>query len=239
MISNKEYTQTLIELKNQIQEAQLKASVSVNRELINLYWTIGKTIVEKQLGSDWGTGVIEKLAKDLQNSFPGIEGFSRTNIFRMRAFYLAYEKIPQAVGQFDDLPVFRIPWGHNTLLLEKIKKTDSRLWYAKKTIEHGWSRSVLLIWIENDLYGREGKAITNFKDTLPIPQSDLAQQITRDPYCFQFLSLEKEFRENELEQGLIDHVQNLLSEFGRGFAFVKDEKFLQLCSAKSNGILWP
>jgi predicted nuclease of restriction endonuclease-like (RecB) superfamily len=220
LLSRQEYAKTLTDLKHKIQEAQLKAAVSVNSELIRLYWNIGKTVAEKQEANGWGTSIIEKLAKDLQNAFPGIEGFSRTNVFRMRAFYLAYEKIPQAVGQFDDLPIFRIPWGHNALILEKIKNTEGRLWYAKKTIEHGWSRSMLIIWIENDLYGREGKAITNFKNTLPLPQSDLAQQITRDPYCFQFLSLDKEFRENELEQGLIDHVQNLLSEFGRGFAFV-------------------
>lgn len=218
--SPNDYAATLAELKNRVMEAQIKAAVSVNKELLQLYWNIGKTIAEKQELGGWGTNVIERLAKDLRNEFPRTEGFSRTNVFRMRAFFLAYQKVPQAVGQIEELPIFRIPWGHNILLIERIKQLEERLWYAKKAIENGWSRSMLIIWIENNLFKREGKAITNFKNTLPLPQSDLAQQITRDPYCFQFLSLEEDFRERELEQGLIDHVQNLLLEFGRGFAFV-------------------
>jgi predicted nuclease of restriction endonuclease-like (RecB) superfamily len=116
------------------------------------------------------------------NEFPGIEGFSRVNIFRMKAFFSAYEKIAQAVRQLESLPIFLIPWGHNILLFQKIKDIDERLWYASKAIEHGWSRSMLTIWIENDLYRREGKAITNFKAVLPALQSDLAQQTTKDLY---------------------------------------------------------
>lgn len=118
----KEYAETLAALKSQIQEAQVKAAFAVNRELLWFYWSIGKTISEKQKTSNWGSGVVEQLAKDLQKTFPGLEGFSRTNIFRIRAFYEAYEKVPQAVGQLDDLPIFKIPWGHNALLVEKINQ---------------------------------------------------------------------------------------------------------------------
>jgi len=133
--------------------------------------------------------IIEKLAKDIQNSFPGIEGFSRTNIFRMRAFYIAYQTNPPAGGQFQNDPpeiLASIPWRHNSVLVEKLKKNEERMWYAQKTIEHGWSRSVLEIMIGNSLHSRQGRAITNFKAVMPSPQSDLAQQATKDPYLFRF-----------------------------------------------------
>ena len=159
-----------------------------------------------------------KRAKDLQNEFPGIEGFSRANIFRMKAFFSAYEKVAQAVRQFDLLPIFDVPWGHNILLLQKLKNNNERLWYASKAIEHGWSRSMLTIWIENNLYKREGKAITNFKATLPAPHSDLAQQTLKDPYTFNFLTLHKEHLEKE--DALVNHIQKFLMELGQGFAFV-------------------
>lgn len=209
------YAETLAALKIKIREAQLKAVVTVNTEMIRLYWHIGQTIDINEKQGGWGAKIIEKLSKDLMSAFPGMKGFSQRNLLYMRQFADAYPDFG-----ITQQPVAQIPWGHNVLLLTKIKDLNQRLWYAERTIEHGWSRSMLLIWIENNLYSREGKAITNFKDTLPLPQSDLAQQITRDPYCFQFLSLEKDFREKELEKGLIDHVQKLLSEFGRGFAFV-------------------
>ncbi|MCE5316603.1 MAG: DUF1016 N-terminal domain-containing protein, partial [Parachlamydia sp.] len=155
-VTTSEYLSTLADLKRQIQENQIETLVCVNQKLIHLYWNIGKTISDKQKKGRWGTSVIEQLAKDLQNAFPRMEGFSRTNVFRMRAFYLAYEKVPQPVGQFYGLPVAQIPWGHNIVLLEKLKDAQERLWYAQKTIKHGWSRSTLLIWIENNLYQREG-----------------------------------------------------------------------------------
>jgi predicted nuclease of restriction endonuclease-like (RecB) superfamily len=163
------------------------------------------------------------VAKDLQKDFPGIEGFSRTNIFRMRSFYLAYSNCPTAVGQLQKNELeffFNVPWGHNCILLDKLKSFEERLWYAKKVIEHGWSRSLLTIWIENDLYLREGKAITNFKTTLPAPQSDLAQQTLKDPYVFDFLTLHREHLEKDLENGLVNHIQKFLIELGQGFAFM-------------------
>lgn len=217
------YKEFLKELKEKIKNAQLKAAIAASRELIQLYWDLGKNIVEKQETEGWGSKVLERVAKDLQNEFPGIEGFSRTNIFRMRAFYQAYSNCPTAVGQLtkDPLqPFFHVPWGHNCILLERLKNFEERLWYAKKVVEYGWSRSMLTIWIENDLYHREGKAITNFKTTLPSPQSDLAQQTLKDPYVFDFLTLHKEHLEKDLEAGLVNHIQKFLIELGQGFAFM-------------------
>jgi predicted nuclease of restriction endonuclease-like (RecB) superfamily len=227
-IDQKEYVSTLADLKRQVREAQLKAAVRVNKELIRLYWNIGKTIAAKQETSGWGTNVIENLAKDLQNEFPGIDGFSRANVFKMRAFYLAYEKVSQAVRQFDDLPFSNIPWGHNILLLTKLKDEKQRLWYAQKTIEHGWSRSALVDYLKSDVYSREGKAITNFSVQLPAPQSQLAHEMLRDPYTFDFLTLTEGYHEKELEQGLLDHVQKMLIELGHGFAFVGSQYPLEV-----------
>ena len=215
-----DYTQTLIEIKNKIQEAQVKAIIAVNTELLKLYWTIGKIIVVQQEKNAWGTNVIEKLAQDLQNLFPGLGGFSRANVFRMRGFYLAYEKVAQAVRQLEDLPIFNIPWSHNIILLQKIKSNQERLWYAQKAIEYGWSRSMLETWIKSKLFHREGKAITNFQKTLLSPQSDMAQQSLKDPYLFDFLTLHEQHLEHDLEQGLIENVEELLLEMGKGFALV-------------------
>jgi predicted nuclease of restriction endonuclease-like (RecB) superfamily len=220
LFSNKEYNSTLADLKKQIRECQLKAVTAANKELILLYWTVGKAIVERQEGSGWGTKFIEKLAKDLQNEFPGVEGFSRRNVFRMRSFYAEYKLVPQAVAQLDGLPIFCIPWGHNILILEKVKHAAERLWYAAKAMTHGWSRSMLEMWIKSDLYNREGKAITNFQQALPPPQSDLAQQALQDPYTFDFLTLHQDHLEKDLEDGLVNHIQKFLLELGQGFAFV-------------------
>ena len=219
-VSIKDYANVLLSIKKQIQESQVKAALAANKELIKLYWSIGKTIAAKQKESGWGSGVIERLANDLQNEFPGIEGFSRTNIFRMRAFYEAYQKIPQLVGQIEELPIFNIPWGHNAVLVEKIKDLNLKLWYAQKAIENGWSRSMLETWIKSKLHSRQGKAVTNFSRTLPVPHSDIAQQSLKDPYLFDFLTLQEEHIERDVEQGLIDHIQSFLLELGKDFSFV-------------------
>ena len=221
--SASEYAKTLADLKHQIQESRIRAVVSVNRELIALYWKTGQIISEKEKEGGWGAKVISKLSKDLRESFSDMKGLSPRNLLYMRQFYDAYPDI-----EITKQPVAQIPWGHNIIILQKISNQEERLWYAKKTIENGWSRSLLIIWIENNLYSREGKAITNFKDTLPLPQSDLAQQMTKDPYVFDFLTMEENFKEKELEKALIDHVQNLLSEFGRGFAFVGRQCCLEI-----------
>ena len=252
-VSISDYAETLTDLKKQIQEARLKAISSANSEMTRLYWNIGKTIAQRQEGSGWGTSVIEKLAKDLQNAFPGIKGFSRTNLFHMRAFYLAYgrsldptlqvdSKSLDPTGQIDSrsldqtlqvnsLPFFRLPWWHNIIILTKLKDNDKRLWYAQQALECGWSQNFLEDWIKSDLYSRKGKAITNFQITLPKPHSDLAEQSLKDPYCLDFLTLADGFREKELEQALIDNIQNLLLELGKGFAFVGRQVNLRMNDA--------
>ncbi len=221
---NKDYVSTLAQLKETIQQCQLKAITAANKELVRLYWMVGKTIVEKQENHGWGSNFIDKLVKDLQNAFPGIEGFSRTNVFRMRAFYREYKIIPLAVGQINEIEhlgiLAQIPWSHNVILMEKLDNIEDRIWYANKTLKHNWSRDTLGTWIDSQLHQREGQAITNFKTTLPTPQSDLAQQTLKDPFLFDFLTLHKDHQEKDLEDGLVSHIQKFLLELGQGFAFL-------------------
>lgn len=150
-VSTADYRKFITSLKTKIRSAQIKGAIAVNKELIKLYWNIGKDIIEKQEQDGWGSKVLERVAKDLQSEFPGVEGFSRANMFRMKAFFIAYEKVAQAVRQFESMPIFSIPWGHNIMLLQKIKDANERLWYTSKVIEHGWSSSTLTVWIENDI----------------------------------------------------------------------------------------
>jgi predicted nuclease of restriction endonuclease-like (RecB) superfamily len=176
----KGYEDFLKNLKNRIRQSQIRASFAVSHELITLYWQIGKDLVEAQKQHNWGDNVLGRIASDIKAAFPGVEGFSRRNLYRMRQFYLAYSKdsefVPQAVAQ--------IPWGHNAVLLEKVKDLNECFWYAQQTLENGWSRPILELQIQSKLYQRQGKALTNFAATLPPPQSDLAQQILKDPYHF-------------------------------------------------------
>lgn len=224
----KDYTSIVADIKKRIAQAQVQASLAVNKELLLLYWSLGKTIVEKQQEHRWGSSFIEKLSEDIQKSFPGIAGFSRSNIFNMRTFYLTYEKVQQAVGQLQDAPIFQIPWGHNVILFTRLKTTQQRLWYAQKAIDHGWSRTMLEHWIDTNLYSREGKALTNFTKTLPAPDSDLANQSLKDPYIFDFLTLQQDHAEQDLERALIDHIQKFLLELGQGFAFVGRQVHLEV-----------
>ncbi len=209
------YVKLLNKLKDKIRSSQLKASISVNIELIQLYWEMGIEILKKQKDEGWGTKVIERLAKDLKIAFPQMAGFSPRNLFYMKQFAEAYPDftiLQQAVA--------KIPWGHNMILIDKLGELNKRLWYAQKTIENGWSRNALEMWIESDLYGRQGKAITNFSATLPHLQSDLANAELKDPYCFDFLMIHEKANELEIERGLIEHIQKVLVELGSGFAFV-------------------
>jgi predicted nuclease of restriction endonuclease-like (RecB) superfamily len=230
------YAALLDELKARIRAAQVKAALSVNRELILLYWDIGKSIVERQRKEGWGRSVVERLARDLQAEFPGISGFSPQNMWYMRAFYLAWTvevaNLQQPVGELDgeNLPqaVGEIPWGHNVQLLSKLNDPSKRFWYAQKTIEHGWSRAVLVHQIESSLYERQGKAVTNFDRALPPPQSDLARQALKDPYVFDFLTLTEDAAERELERGLLAHIRKFLLELGTGFAFVGQQHHLEV-----------
>lgn len=216
------YPLLLESIKTRIRQSQIKAAMSVNQELIKLHWWIGSEIVKRQETESWGNNVIERLCKDIQSGFPGVKGFSRSNVFYMRSFYTAYAKVQQAAGQFENPPDFclNIPWWHNVILIEKVKDLTEREWYARRAIELGCSRSVLEMWIETRLYHRQGKAINNFQKSLPAPYSDLAEQVIKDPYCFDFLTLVKDAQEKEIEDGLITHLQKFLLELGSGFAFV-------------------
>lgn len=214
------YSNFIMALKEKIRLAQTKALFSISRELTLLYWEIGNDVVERQEKDKWGSKAMDEIANDLQKEFPGIEGFSRSNLFRMRSFYLAYQTLAQEISELRDLPVFNIPWGHNIVLLEKVKDVNARLWYAQKVLEKGWSRSVLEMWIDSNLHKREGKSVSNFQNTLPKPQSDLAQQTMKDPYIMDFMIMTDEAKEKDIEQGLVTHIQNFLLELGEGFAFI-------------------
>lgn len=218
------YRAFIQEIKTKIRSSQLKAAVAVNRELIRLYWDIGHDIVQKQEREGWGTGIVEKVAKDLHKEFPGIEGFSTRNIWRMVAFYKAYAILPQPVAELDKRPIPEplesIPWGHNAVLLEKLKSNEERVWYAHMTIAEGWTREALLDSIKSKAYKRYGKAITNFHERLPEPHSRLAHETLKDPYNFDFLELKEGHVERDVEKGLLDHIENFIEELGQGFSFV-------------------
>jgi predicted nuclease of restriction endonuclease-like (RecB) superfamily len=209
------YAQLLAAIQERIQSAQIRAAVAVNQELVLLYWGIGKEILARQEEEGWGTKVIDQLAADLRRSYPEMKGLSPRNLKYMRALAEAWpeEEIVQA-------PLAQLTWFHNLTLLEKLKSRDERLWYARAAIAHGWSRNVLVIHIEAGLHQRQGKAITNFTKALPAPQSDLAQQLLKDPYNFDFLTLSKDADEREVESGLVAQIQKFLLELGTGFAFL-------------------
>lgn len=209
------YSELLQALKERIRTAQVRAALAVNRELVLLYWSIGRDILERQNVEGWGAKVIDRLAHDLQNEFPGVEGFSPRSLKYMRSFAAAWpdEPIVQQVAA-------QLPWGHHMVLLDRAKDPSIRLWYLQASIERGWSRNVLVHMIKGQLHAREGKALHNFEHTLPPEGSDMAEQILRDPYNFDFLTLADDYKERELERGLLTHLRDLLLELGRGFAFV-------------------
>ena len=222
-LSPKGYEAFLGELKERIKIAQLRASLAVNREMLLLYWRIGRDILARQQEHGWGAKVIDRLSQDLRRDLPGVEGFSPRNLKYMRSFAEAWPEEPivqEALAQ--------ITWYHNLALLEKVKPSEERLWYARKAVENGWSRNVLVHWIESELYERQGKAQTNFDKTLPALQSDLARETLKDPYKFEFLALAAEAEEKALESGLLAHIQKFLVELGAGFAFVGRQMRLEV-----------
>lgn len=218
-----EYDRFLRDLKERIRSAQVRAALSVNRELVLLYWHIGREILIRQQQEGWGAKVILRLAKDLKVAFPEMKGLSRTNLLYMRAFAEAYpdeQIVQQAAGQ--------IPWFHNCTLLDKVKDPEERMWYIDQTIKNGWSRSALIHQIDRNGYQRQGEALTNFKATLSQSQSDLAQQVLRDPYNFDFLNLGKQAQERDLEHALVSQIREFLLELGMGFAFIGSQFPIQV-----------
>lgn len=217
------YAALLQNLKERIRTARLNAALAVNQELILLYWSIGRDILERQEEEGWGAKVIDRLANDLRRDFPEMTGLSGRNLRYMRAFAEAYPD-----REFVQQVVARLPWGHNVRLIEAVKAEAERAWYARQAIEHGWSRNVLAHQIDSGLYQRQGKALTNFARTLPAGQSELAQELIKDPYSFDFLSLGPDMLERDLERGLLEHLRALILELGKGFAFVGSQYHLEV-----------
>jgi len=231
IIKSSEYNSWLKELKSKLKQSQIKASIKVNTVLLEFYWELGNEIVEKQKNSIWGSGFLKQLSADLMMEFPDMKGFSEANLQYMRRWTLFYSKSGTTCATIVEQAVpllIQIPWGHNLVVISKCKDTDEALFYVNKTIENGWSRSVLVHQIESGFYTRSGKAISNFETTLSLEQSDLANELLKDPYNFDFLTLSENFKEKELESGLLEHITSFLLELGSGFAFVGKQKNLKV-----------
>ena len=223
-VKNREYLSLLQDIKVKVRSAQIKAALSVNKELMGLYWDIGKMITERQAKSTWGDAVVHMLAQDLRREFPEIRGFSRANLFNIRQWYLSYATTNEKVQQL----VRQLPWGHNMVIINRVKDHSERVFYLTETIKNNWSRNVLVHHIEGRLYSRKGKMSHNFEATLPLPQSDLARQTLKDPYIFDFLSLGDEAQEREIEKELTKHITRFLLELGAGFSFVGNQYPLEV-----------
>ena len=233
------YANLLAEIKRRIQSAQMRAVLAVNGELIRLYWQVGQLLHERQAAEGWGAAVIPRLARDIGNELPEVKGFSERNLKLMLQFFRVYPSLFAATPEIGQPPVAqmdsalaeseaaigqrlvaRLPWAHNVLLIQSVKDDVIRFWYAEQALRNGWSRNVLKMQIDSQLHARQGKVTSNFAARLPAPQSDLVQQALKDPYVFDFLTLEAGFHERELETGLVAHLEKFLLELGQGFAFV-------------------
>ena len=213
--NNKLYKELFVAIKQKVVHAQIKAAVSVNKEMLLLYWEIGKLIMKRQEKEGWGAKIREQLSSDLKNTFPTMKGFSKRNLLYMKQFAEAYPDF-----QITQVPLAQISWYHNITLLQKCSDEKNRFWYAQKALENGWSRDVMVRHIDSELHERQGKAITNFSKNLPAPQSNMAQQVIKDPYLLDFLGLKEDFLERELEDAIVKHITTFLLELGQGFAFV-------------------
>ena len=255
-IIDKDYKQWVKALVMRYRQSQIKAAVKVNSEQLMYNFMLGRDIVEMHVEERWGESVINQLSIDLKREMPTAEGLSATNLRYCRRFYLLYSKsvviCPQVEGELTETsdtsiypqtegkiqapfpsqelsPIFNVPWGHHKLIMDKVKgDINKALFYIGQTLENGWSRSLLLNWIDTDLYERQGKAITNFKSTLPAPGSDLTQEITKDPYNFAFAGVTKRHNEAELKLALLKNITDFLVELGTGFAYVGREYRLQV-----------
>lgn len=223
IVLTKEYMVFLDHLKQRVATSRLHAARSVNTELILLYHHIGSEILKRQKENGWGAKVIDRLSRDLRAIFPEMKGFSTRNLKYMRLFAESYTDV-----EFVQQVAAQLPWFHTVVLLDKIKDPEERLFYFHKAIEHGWSRNVMVHQLELGLHKRQGKAITNFSDKLPAPHSELAHQVLKDPYIFDFLSIGNEAHEREIENALTQHIQKFLLELGSGFAFVGNQVPIQV-----------
>ena len=251
--TDKEYAAWITDLKRRYRSSQVKAALKVNREVLIYYWNLGRDMVNMKIEQRWGENVINMLSQDLKDAMPEENGFSKTNLYYIKKFYVTYSQLvinfPQVGGNLEQLHsteflpqvgansvdrlefLFSIPWTHHKFILDKIKGDAQKgLFFIAKAVEGNWSRSVLLNHLDTDLYERSGKAVTNFSDTLPTPQSDLAKELLHDPYNFDFLTMTEGFKEKELKQALINNIIRFLMELGSGFAFMGQEYRLQVSS---------
>lgn len=254
-IIDKDYTRWVEDLSVRYRQSQIKAAVRVNQELLKYYWELGRDIEEMHVEERWGQSVIKNLSVDLQLKNPNSTGLSRTNIYYAKKFYLLYsqylkvvpqvvgqlengkaqqavkdspEIVPQPVGQLEEM-LFSIPWGHHRYLIDRYGTEPAKaFFYVKKTMQEGWSRDVLLNFMDSGLYEREGKALTNFTRTLPDETSDLAQELTKDPYNFAFTGITKPYNEQILKDALLANISQFLLELGTGFAHIGKEYRLQI-----------
>lgn len=212
------YPELLEAVTSRVKTGRARAIAAVNQELVRTYWFIGRDLLERERLEGWGTKVVARLSADLRERLPGAKGFSPRNLRYMKSLAEAWDEPAMLQA-----PLATLPWYHHIALLEKIEGSEARLWYAEKAIEEGWSRNVLTHQIESRLRERSGKAVTNFKATLPPSDSDLAQQLTKDPYVFDFVAMTDRRNESELQNQLMHHVQKFLLELGQGFAFVGEQ----------------
>jgi len=231
-IIDKDYIRWVEDLSVRYRQSQIKAAVRVNRELLKYYWELGRDIEEMRVEERWGEKVIKNLSVDLQRKNLNATGLSRTNIYYAKKFYLLYSQylkvVPQPVGQLEEM-LFSIPWGHHRYLMDRYSKEPAKaLFYVRKTMEEGWSRDTLLNFMDNGLYEREGKALTNFTRTLPETTSDLAQELTKDPYNFAFTGITQPYNEHILKDALLANISQFLLELGTGFAYIGKEYRLQI-----------
>jgi len=215
LTKTKSYVDFLKGLKDKIRTSRVKAALSVNSEMVLLYWEIGNEILLRQKNEGWGAKIIERLSTDLRRSFPEMKGFSSRNLKYMRRFAEVYPD-----SEFVQQVAAQIPWFHNCILIDKVKGAEKREWYIQQTIQNGWSRSILVQQIETDLYNRQSGLTHNFDRTLPAPQSDLAKETLKDPYIFDFLTIGEEAHERDLENQLVQNITRFLLELGVGFTYV-------------------
>ncbi|MCL2041050.1 MAG: PDDEXK nuclease domain-containing protein [Bacteroidales bacterium] len=264
LIKDEGIKQWLVELKLRIRQSQLKAAIRVNDEMLRLYWELGRDIVVRQMDAVWGSGFFEQLSRELKTEFPDMKGFSTTNLKYCKYFYQFYSQDrqicqrvvdvirpqlgdelqiienkediirPQLGDELKSNSLFLIPWGHHKCIIDKCKSIPEALFYIQKTVKNGWSRAMLMNFMETDLYNRQGKAITNFDRLLPDVQSDLAKETLKDPYSFDYLTLTENYKEKELENALIENITKFLLELGQGFAYVGRQYPIQIGDRSRN-----
>lgn len=247
-IFDKDYNQWVKDLAVRYRKAQIKAAIKVNQEKLLYNFLLGRDIVEMHVEDRWGDGVIVQLSKDLQKELPGVEGLSKSNIYYCKKFYQLYnQRLPifhqpvgklkqnslqdffhQVGGKSEAAAIFQVPWRHHCLIMDKVKDIDKAMFFICQTVENGWSRAMLLNWINTGLYEREGKAVNNFSLTLPSPESDLAHEVTKDPYNFAFAGITGRYNETKLKEALLTNITDFLIELGTGFAYVGKEYRLQI-----------